>query len=247
MNGRTYNVVVGVFTTLGFLIAVAMAVLELQRSFGKDPNVQGLLERFQTSFSTFGAWYSYFVWVVFLTVYITILRYETVRGITKKERELVARNYFLTLWVWGTVAMLVQHVTHMTQSVLSIPLLDNAPFLIVALALVTGAWGMFLLVEGRIHIDGYWTNHIYKYQKQEIVMSGVYAKTRHPIYSGQIFLMISIFVANNNLWVGPEVLLIVVYNVMRARREEKYLDTLFHGEYEKYKETTPSFMCYPFA
>lgn len=230
---------------IGFALIVTMAFWQLLKEFGTEPSYIEVRERFVQSFREPGVVYSYVVWVVFLTIYGSIWCYELVQHHTKPrdEANLVARNYYYTLWVWGVLSMLIQHATLAASSSIALPL---PPWLLTVLVALLGVWGMFLVFVGRIYINGYWTNHIYRYPNQEIVQQGIYANVRHPIYGGQILIACSLFLACNNWWLLFLPLMTSFYNFKRAVREEGLLNELTSGQYEEYSRKTPNFMFYPF-
>lgn len=234
------------FTIGGFTIAVAMAIKDLINTYGKNPDFVQICQGLKVSFVNFGVIYSYAIWVIFLTVYIVLTFHETVHGQIQKrdETNLEAKNYFYTLWVWGIAAIIVNHLTLASQSNVVIHFVGGTIYSYV-FAICLGLWGMYLVISGRVYINGYWTNHIYKYPNHKVVQSGIYEKVRHPIYGGQCFLMLSIFIACNNYWLFFLPLMTFIYNYKRAKREENELDRILNGQYEVYRKKCPTFMFHP--
>ncbi|WP_321530341.1 isoprenylcysteine carboxylmethyltransferase family protein [uncultured Desulfuromonas sp.] len=244
------KIIMWFITITGFLVTVSVAIWQLEKEFGSDPNVQRLLEQFKLSFSDGGSIYSYYVWTVFLTIYIVIGLFEKVHNHEheKTDKNLKATNYYYTLWVWGFAALIVHHVTLITESTKNIPVICDYK-ITYTLAFLLGIWGLYLLIQGRIYINGYWANHIYVYPNHKVVKEGIYEKVRHPIYGGQIFLMLSIFLICNNLWLVFLPATTIIYNILRASVEERELDEILKGQYELYKKKcrTSMFLFNPFV
>lgn len=241
------EVTMWIITITGFVLAVVMAAWKVVETFGARPSFVDIWDHLMLSFCESGVLYAYAVWIALLIIYGLIGWYEAVNKSPEKqqeERNLVARNYYYTLWVWGTAAMLVQHATLAASARAPIPIIGPdwvLPFIYVLL----GLWGMFLVIIGRIYINGYWTNHIYKYNNYTLVQRGIYRRVRHPIYGGQVYLAVSVWLACNNFFVVFLPVLALIYNHKRAMREEAYLNDLTNGKYNDYTKKTPCFMYYP--
>ena len=224
-----------------------MAIIELKRNFGNDPQISKILTALWDTFSNPGIIYSYIVWLVFLTFYGYLHFYELVQKRYPKRNEdnLVEENYYLTLWAWGIAAIFVQHATLTTGTAVQLHIIGDHPIILTILAFILGAWGMYMLINGRVHIDGYWTNHIYKYPDHKVVKTGLYSQVRHPIYGGQFYITLSIFLAYNNYFVIFLPVLTAIYNIRRAYKEERALEKITSGAYSDYKKKCPNFMFHP--
>jgi len=69
-----------------------------------------------------------------------------------------------------------------------------------------------------------------------IVSSGIYSRTRNPIYVSFMFIVLASAVAANNGWLLLAIVALFVlleFGVVRA--EERYLSAKFGAEYEEYR------------
>ena len=69
-----------------------------------------------------------------------------------------------------------------------------------------------------------------------IVSSGIYSRTRNPIYVSFMFIVLASAVAANNGWLLLAIVVLFVlleFGVVRA--EERYLSVKFGAEYDEYR------------
>lgn len=228
-------------TFIGFIIS---SYFQLSTYYTKNPQEAKIFQSLLDSFSNVSILYSYFVWIVFLTIYGILNYYEKVqkRHPKRTTENLVEKNYYLTLWFWGISAIIIQHTNIITDSVEPLHFIGDKTIIRIILSSIIGIGGILLLVIARVHLDGYWTTDIYKYENHKVINKGVYSIVRHPIYAGQIYITISIFLAYNNYWTIFLPLLTIIYNVRRAKKEEDALCEITNGKYLEYKKNTPNSM-----
>ena len=144
-----------------------MAIKDFIKAYGNDPDFINITEGLKNSFLNFGIIYSYIIWVILLTVHIVISFHEKVHGqvAPRDNNNLEAKNYFYTLWIWGIAAILVQHLTLASKSSYDLHFIGGH-FLTYFATIGLGLWGMYLVISGRVYINGYWTNHIYKCKRK---------------------------------------------------------------------------------
>jgi len=71
-----------------------------------------------------------------------------------------------------------------------------------------------------------------------IIADGIYGISRNPIYLGMISIYLGVSCLFNSFWFLPPIILVLItmhYGVIR--REEKYLERKFGGEYLNYKNS----------
>jgi protein-S-isoprenylcysteine O-methyltransferase Ste14 len=69
-----------------------------------------------------------------------------------------------------------------------------------------------------------------------VVSSGIYARTRNPIYIGFLIVVLAVAFAFDSAWVAIGLLpLFAALQLGVVRREERYLATKFGGVYEAYR------------
>ena len=72
--------------------------------------------------------------------------------------------------------------------------------------------------------------------------TGLYARIRHPIYLGGLFLNFGIVFILRSLWMFVPAILFCLVMYFEARQEEKYLIDKFGEEYIEYKARTGMFL-----
>jgi len=104
--------------------------------------------------------------------------------------------------------------------------------------------GLIIAIVGRIQLGNNWAN-LEDYQvlpQQTLVRNGLYKYIRHPIYIGDVLLVLGLELALNSwLALGGIALFIFVYR--QAKTEESILIHAFPG-YEEYRQQTKMFIPY---
>lgn len=102
--------------------------------------------------------------------------------------------------------------------------------------------GFATAVAGRLHLGANWAD-LEDYQvlpKQSLVMKGIYRYIRHPIYIGDVLLLVGLELALNSwLVLGMSVPLLVI--IKQALAEEALLSQAFPG-YSTYRSQTKRFI-----
>ena len=113
------------------------------------------------------------------------------------------------------------------------------------ISLVLAASGALFISVGRIQLNGYWGPDIYEYENpadRKIIRSGLYRKTRHPIYFGQWLLVVGTGLSTQNLLFA---LLLTIFSltliIIRAIREERYMKKVFGEDWSDYVRKTGFF------
>jgi protein-S-isoprenylcysteine O-methyltransferase Ste14 len=75
-------------------------------------------------------------------------------------------------------------------------------------------------------------------QVRKMVSRGLYREVRHPVYLGYFVQMAGFLIAIPRLWTGLWVLLSASLFILRARLEERKIESCF-PEYRQYRENTP--------
>jgi protein-S-isoprenylcysteine O-methyltransferase Ste14 len=100
--------------------------------------------------------------------------------------------------------------------------------------------GLLFAVWARVHLGRNWSGSVTVKEGHELIRTGPYGLTRHPIYSGLLLAVIGTAVTSGTVraWVG--VVIIAVAFVVKARAEERFMRETFPGEYERYREEVPA-------
>ncbi len=116
------------------------------------------------------------------------------------------------------------------------------------IGVVLCAFGVGLAIWARSHLGrnkiGIVACPMTRKENPELVISGPYAYVRHPIYTGMLIAALGTAISISPFWLIPLVLL-GVYFVYSARREEKLMMEQFPGQYPQYMSRTK--MLVPFV
>jgi protein-S-isoprenylcysteine O-methyltransferase Ste14 len=97
--------------------------------------------------------------------------------------------------------------------------------------------GMAIAIWARISLGQHWSDKIVLKVDHQLVRSGPYARTRHPIYSG-ILLGIAGSAVVVDEWRGVLAFLLLLANYMvKAKREDKILAESFPIDFADHKKT----------
>ena len=99
------------------------------------------------------------------------------------------------------------------------------------------ALGLGLAVWARVHLGRNWGLPMTQKEDPELVMTGPYARIRHPIYAGLLLAMLGSAIGVGVVWL---LLLILVgaYFIASARREERIMLEQFPDRYAAYRART---------
>lgn len=94
--------------------------------------------------------------------------------------------------------------------------------------------GWLVAVAGRVQLGSNWSDieTAGVYREQEVVARGIYRYIRHPIYVGDLLLLLGLELALNS-WLVLGVVLLIPFVLRRAVREEEMLkaDLLGYDDY----------------
>jgi protein-S-isoprenylcysteine O-methyltransferase Ste14 len=122
-----------------------------------------------------------------------------------------------------------------------LPISDNpAPLIATGVAIYT--LGLITAVTGRVQLGWNWSDIEKAYVKQDhaLVSHGLYRHVRHPIYTGDLLLLLGLELALNS-WGVLGALALVVYVRRQAIREESQLARALPG-YDQYCRRTARFV-----
>ena len=121
--------------------------------------------------------------------------------------------------------------------------LTNIPALSVigvALCLV----GVGIAIWARAHLGRNWGMPMSRKENPRLVMTGPYARVRHPSYGGILLAMLGTTLGAAVFWVLPLVLF-GAYFVYSARREEAFMISQFPEEYPAYMKRSRMLLPWP--
>lgn len=104
--------------------------------------------------------------------------------------------------------------------------------------------GLTIAITGRVQLGKNWAN-LEDYQvlsDQHLVQNGIYRYIRHPIYTGDVLLILGLELALNS-WLVLLVIPLILVVVRQTLEEEKILQTSF-PEYAEYRKNNKMFIPY---
>ena len=113
------------------------------------------------------------------------------------------------------------------------------------LGLVLFVLGLAFAVWARVNIGRNWGTPMSQKAEPELVTSGPYRLTRHPIYSGILLAALGTALALSWFWLIAAALA-GIYFVYAATVEERYLAEQFPGTYPEYRRSTKMLVPYIF-
>lgn len=208
--------------------------------------VESILKLLEYTYSSAGVpiRFAYIFWSMFLLIYWLLNRYEK-RHHLQKQRTVRIKNYHGTLYLFGSLAALLYHGSISWGWSFYKQIAPDGPDYFKSGAFFLGLAGFLLMIVGlicvalaRVDLNGYWGIHIYEYPRSEyhLIETGIYAKSRHPIYFGQIAMTIGTLMLSNDWWVAVFPVGTIALSLWRAIREERYLSTLFPAQFPSYRD-----------
>ncbi|HKZ78777.1 MAG TPA: isoprenylcysteine carboxylmethyltransferase family protein [Pyrinomonadaceae bacterium] len=106
--------------------------------------------------------------------------------------------------------------------------------------------GLLVAIVGRIQLGDNWADieRAQVHSHQAVVLNGMYAYIRHPIYVGDLLLLVGLELSLNS-WLVLGVLLLAPVVIWRAAREERMLAAKL-PEYQIYCAQTKRFIPFVF-
>jgi len=112
--------------------------------------------------------------------------------------------------------------------------------------------GMALILAGlswsvwaRVHLGRNWSGAVSVKEGHELIRSGPYAYTRHPIYTGVLTALLGTALASGTVRAALGMAIITAGFVGKLRLEERFMRETFPGEYLRYSAQVPALI--PFA
>lgn len=189
------------------------------------------------------------IWCAFIFLYLLLGKYDSIHKkniIEKRKHE--QRNYFYALHLFGLSTAVVEYgnmlghwniYIHIAKDKM-ITVCSTFGFLILII-------GFFFVLSGRLYLNSFWGKDIYSYDNSgnyKLVKENVYKACRHPIYFGQVCMCIGTALVQNNYIILAFAALMVIMNVFRAYREDKFLKNYFNEEWKEYQKQVSFF--FPF-
>lgn len=120
--------------------------------------------------------------------------------------------------------------------------ISSQPLFIQVMGLIIYTFGLLVAILGRIQLGENWANleDYQVLQEQKLVNHGVYQYIRHPIYLGDLLLILGLELALNS-WLLLLIIPLACVVYYQARNEEMILSAAFSG-YRTYQKQTKMFI-----
>jgi protein-S-isoprenylcysteine O-methyltransferase Ste14 len=178
-------------------------------------------------------WLIVALWLIFIA-YWAVMAMGAKRTIGARfwGREIGLRLGVLALIVLALRIPAVRHVVQDARKQAT----DISPLLGLS-GVVLCALGIAFAIYARTHLGRNWGMPMTRKERPELVTSGPYAYVRHPIYTGILVAVFGSAIGTSPFWLIPFVLL-GIYFVYSARREEKLMLEQFPEQYPQYMSRT---------
>lgn len=171
---------------------------------------------------------TYFHWasvVPLLIITIMDIYFLTV-NLGKKPKEIDSSFYSITLCLLCFFATLLLSATY-----INIEATSNTFFRIASIALNGLAYPVIALALLTLK-----DNHTVLPEAHEIVKTGIYKLTRHPLYASYSLWILSSILMFMDITVTISGVCLISAFILRSKQEEKVLTKAFEEEYKEYKE-----------
>ena len=164
-----------------------------------------------------------------------VMKARSGAGAAKKPRSTLVR-LLSAIKVAVLLGIIVQTL------ILEILPISANPSTLHAIGLAIYTAGLATALAGRVQLGWNWSDIEKAYVKQDhaLVSHGLYRHIRHPIYTGDLLLVLGLELALNS-WLALACLPLVIYIRRQAIREERQLGSALPG-YEQYCRRTARFV-----
>jgi protein-S-isoprenylcysteine O-methyltransferase Ste14 len=102
------------------------------------------------------------------------------------------------------------------------------------------AAGLAWAVWARMHLGGNWSGAVTVKAGHELIRSGPYAYTRHPIYTGVLTGLLGTAIASDTVHAVLGLAIITAAFVWKLRLEEEVMSETFPDDYARYRAEVPA-------
>jgi protein-S-isoprenylcysteine O-methyltransferase Ste14 len=107
-------------------------------------------------------------------------------------------------------------------------------------ALVAVALGLGWTWWARIHLGSLWSGVVALKFDHEVVRTGPYRLTRHPIYTGLLFALLATVLIRDSWAAIAGWVLVLAGFIVKLRQEERLLSSVLGTEYSRYQLDVPA-------
>jgi len=100
--------------------------------------------------------------------------------------------------------------------------------------------GLAFSVWARVHLGRNWSGNVTVKEGHELIRTGPYGYTRHPIYTGILTGVLGTALCSGTLRATCGLAIIAAALLVKLRTEERFMRETFPGEYEKYASQVPA-------
>lgn len=187
-------------------------------------------------------------WGIFLRVYLLagLAAHKVLWELLKRNRgqsaapQLQSQTLFLQIVKAGKIAVTLGLFVQLFLPEI-LPITDNTLVLRIA-GVILFTLGLLIAILARLELGNNWSDIEAGLVKQDhmLVNRGVYRYIRHPIYTGDLVMLLGFELCLNS-WLVVAILVIAILTIYKAIGEEKVLAGTVTG-YEAYRAQTKRFI-----
>ncbi len=107
------------------------------------------------------------------------------------------------------------------------------------------ALGLSYAVWARLHLGRMWSARVTLKEEHQIIKTGPYTITRHPIYTGMLLALLGTVLVRDTLGAMIGCAFIATGFVLKLRQEERLLIEHFGDDYRVYRQEVPALIPHP--
>lgn len=182
---------------------------------------------------------SYLIIVIFWVLYLGLHSFfaaDAVKSWFEKHAPSIHRRYRI-IYSFSSVLGLLFYVAYMSliRSEALWPASATAKFA----GMVLATWGVIIIKKSFSAYSLRAFLGLKKDENQKLVVNGLQARVRHPLYSGTILVILGLFFFSPTYEILLTMITIFAYLAIGIRLEENKLLKTFGNEYEAYRKNVP--------
>ena len=174
-------------------------------------------------------------WVVYLGLH-SVFAADSVKSWFDRNMPWIFNHYRL-IYSFFSVFGMILFAAYM--SIIESHAIWLSPASLKYLGMVIAAWGVIIVKRS---FRAYSLKEFLGFRKEDdgkLVIDGLQAKVRHPLYSGTILIIIGFFLFSPTYEIMISMFLIFIYLAIGIRLEERKLIKTFGSAYEDYRRKVP--------
>ncbi len=195
---------------------------------------------YESDFSILNEDYYLILGYIFTISIISYYFYESESSYKKKHTNSISIKIFKYVSEFIYISSILISINSiLIDNFLSLEFHDNINIVYMGISL--SAISIALFISAKISLGTNYSPCFDHKKPNKIVDTGLYGYIRHPIYTANILLVLSILIISGSYFLIINLFLITIFYLVSAFREEKYLVSKFSG-YRRYSSKTGMFI-----